>query len=464
LSPGSSPLPDLQLQRINSAEEKEGKSMKQPIRLNNTIPLFLVTLTCLAFGPTVEAVNPPPDGGYQGHNTAEGKDALFSLTTGTNNTVIGFEALFHATTPIGNTAVGSQALFQNTSGGANTAIGHQALDGNTTGNVNTAVGFGALAGNTTGSANTAIGSSALLINGIGFQNTATGVSALQDNEGGSNNTANGYSALLFNSTGSNNTAIGSSAMGGDSLTQMTGSNNTATGYLALERNTTGSGNTVNGVATLRHNSTGNNNTANGVNALSNNESGSNNIALGADAGLHLSGSDNIDIGNAGANGDSGTIRVGTNGTQTKTFIAGINNSAVDGSEVKINNNGRLGVAPSSKRFKAEIKPMDNASEVILALKPVTFHYKPDIDPEGIEQFGLVAEEVEKVNPALVARDAYGKPYTVRYDAVNAMLLNEFLKEHRKVEQLEKQVQTLTAGLQEVNARLGVKPMLQAASR
>jgi hypothetical protein len=141
------------------------------------------------------------------------------------------------------------------------------------------------------------------------------------------------------------------------------------------------------------------------------------------------------------------------GTQTKTFIAGIRGSSIAGTSVVVNNFGRLGTVASSQRFKDDIKPMDKASQAILALKPVTFHYKHDIDPDGIPQFGLVAEEVEKVNPALVARDEQGKPYTVRYDAVNAMLLNEFLKARRQIDVQQKQIEALTAGLQKVSAQL-----------
>ena len=136
-------------------------------------------------------------------------------------------------------------------------------------------------------------------------------------------------------------------------------------------------------------------------------------------------------------GESNKIRIGRQGTHNGTFIAGISDVTVSGTQVVVNANGKLGVTGSSARFKEVIKPMDEASEVIHALKPVTFRYKQEIDSEGILQFGLVAEDVEKVDPALVVRDKEGKPYTVRYDAVNAMLLNEFLKEHRKVESLEK---------------------------
>jgi O-acetylhomoserine/O-acetylserine sulfhydrylase-like pyridoxal-dependent enzyme len=160
--------------------------------------------------------------------------------------------------------------------------------------------------------------------------------------------------------------------------------------------------------------------------------------LGYTAGSNLTtGSNNIDIGNSGVAAEANTIRIGIAGTQTTTFIAGISGAtASGGAAVFVNASGQLGTATSSRRFKQEIKPMDQASEAILALRPVTFRYKQEIDPKGIPQFGLVAEEVEQVNPDLVVRDAEGKVYTVRYEAVNAMLLNEFLKQHRKVEELE----------------------------
>jgi hypothetical protein len=301
----------------------------------------------------------------------------------------------------------------------NTALGIGALVGITTGDDNTAIGFDALFADTTGGFNTAVGFRALNLNTTGFENTAIGFDALQQNTTGSNNTALGEVALASNGTGSNNTAVGSAA----AVDISTGNDNTAVGYRALLSNSTGS----------------------------------NNIAVGASAGINLTtGSDNIDIGNAGMAGtaESKKIRIGTAGTHTKTFIAGISGATViNGVGVIVNSNGQLGTVVSSERFKDAIKPMDKASEAILALKPVTFRYKHELDPEGIPQFGLVAEEVEKVNPDLVARDEQGKPYTVRYEAVNAMLLNEFLKEHRKVEQLEKQVAALTAGLQKVSAQL-----------
>src|SRR5262249_44020630 len=154
--------------------------------------------------------------------------------------------------------------------------------------------------------------------------------------------------------------------------------------------------------------------------LLNNTTGSNNIALGVGAGQNrTTGSNNIDIGNKGVGGESNTIRIGSTTKQANTFIAGISGATVPtGVPVFIDTTGHLGTTTSSARFKEAIKPMDNASEAILALKPVTFRYKKEIDAERTPQFGLVAEDVAKVNPDLVARDKEGKPYTVRYDAVN----------------------------------------------
>src|SRR5439155_10063787 len=264
-----------------------------------------------------------------------------------------------------------------------------------------------------------------LFNNIGINNTASGFNALYSNTGGGGNTANGAYALYFNTTGGANTANGVDALHNNTI----GINNTASGFNALYSNTTGGGNTANGAYALYFNTTG-----------------KNNIAVGFDAGFNLtSGNNNIEIGNAGTASDSNTIRIGTTGTQTNAYVVGISGATVpNGVGVIVGPNGQLGTVVSSERFKDEIQPMDTASEAILALKPVTFRYKHDLDPEGIPQFGLVAEQVEKVNPDLVARDEQGKPYTVRYEAVNAMLLNEFLKEHGKVEKLEATVSSLAA--------------------
>jgi hypothetical protein len=380
------------------------------------IPLVLA-LAALALVPAARALRPSPDGGYPNETTAEGDGVLFSLTTGEGNT----------------------------------ALGSNALHANTTGSQNTATGCNALRFHITGDHNTATGRAALVFNADGEGNTATGRAAMGNGTTGSENTATGWQAL-FNNTGDANTATAAFAL----WSNTTGFGNAANGHLALYSNTTGDSNTANGRNALINNTTGSGNTANGVDALYSNTTGNNNVALGNSAGGFLTtGDNNIVIFNDGVAGESNHIRIGSVGTHTSTFIAGISGAAVAGAAVKVNANGQLGVAPSSERFKAEIKPMDNASEAILALKPVTFRYKHEIDPNGIPQFGLVAEQVAKVNPALVDRDGKGEIYTVRYEAVNAMLLNEFLKEHQKVEKLEataidqqKAIKALTASLRE----------------
>jgi len=412
--------------------------------------LAALALACFALSPTARAQlpSPTPDGGYPGENTAEGDDALFSLTTGTDNTAMGFRALYSNTTAGRNTANGANALYSNTSGDRNTATGSGALYSNTTGIRNTANGVNALVSNTTGNSNTAYGISTLASNTIGNINTATGAQSLASNISGNGNTANGVSALLANTTGDHNTASGGLAL----TSNTTGVENTAGGFFALLSNTTGSSNTASGTFVLQDNTTGGGNTAFGFAALQSSTTGSNNIALGSGAGSNLTTSDNnIDIGNLGVAGESNTIRIGTSGTQTRTFIAGINGAAVMGGAVKVNAAGQLGTAPSSQRFKEKIQPMDKASEAILALKPVAFRYKKGVDPDRTLQFGLVAEDVEKVNRDLVFRDAEGKVYSVRYEAVNAMLLNEFLKEYRTVQQQQKEIDALRAELKEQRA-------------
>jgi Chaperone of endosialidase len=282
-------------------------------------------------------------------------------------------------------------------------------------------------------------------------NTFLGDDALLNNTIGSHNTAIGFQALFSNKTGGDNTAIGYKALYSNSI----GADNTANGTLALNSNTSGSGNTAMGSSALALNSTGYGNTAVGVNALFSNTTGNSNIGLGDNAGLNLTtGTNNIDIGNPGVAGDSRRIRIGTTGTQTKTFIAGISGATVsNGVGVIVGSNGQLGTVVSSERFKDNVQPMDKASEAILALKPVTFHYKHELDPAGIPQFGLVAEEVAKVNPDLVAHDDDSKPYTVRYEAVNAMLLNEFLKEHHKIEEQNRRIQEQETTITELEKRI-----------
>ncbi len=313
------------IQIINAICSAENSLRRRPLRYCSV--LMALAFALFAVSPASRAVEPPPDGGYPGENTAEGEDALFSLTTGIYNTACGFEALFF-----------------NTTGGANTAIGWEAMHQTTTGIKNIAVGCDGLKNNTTGSSNVAVGTSALL------------------------------------------------------------------------NNTTGTGN----------------------------------VALGFRAGLNITtGNYNINIDNRGEPADNGTIRIGAQRLHANTFIAGISGVTVaDGVTVVVGSDGHLGTIVSSERYKDAIKPMEKASEAILALKPVTFRYKHEFDPKGIPQFGLMAEQVEKVNPDLVAHDDQGKPYTVRYEAVNAMLLNEFLKEHHKVQQLETTVARLEAALKE----------------
>jgi len=324
-----------------------------------------------------------------------------------------------------------------------------------TGVDNTANGSVALQNNTTGEANTAVGSQALFSNIEGGGNTAVGASALFGNIGNFN-TAIGNEALLSNTTAENNTAIGTAALFNNTI----GNFNTATGYQALLTNVGGQSNTAYGAGALLNNT------------------GTGNIALGANAGLHLTtGFDNIDIGNTGAIADDSTIRIGSGAAAT--FISGIFGVPIAGTPVVVVSNGQLGVAPSSARFKDQINPMDKASEALLALKPVIFRYKKEIDPAGTRQLGLVAEDVERVNPDLVVRDKEGKPYSVRYDQVNAMLLNEFLKEHRKVEQqdrklqkqeattteLKKEIASLTATVKEQAAQIQkVSAQVEASSR
>jgi uncharacterized coiled-coil protein SlyX len=312
-------------QRPNTFQLRNSTLMK------TKIPSFLITLliACLELSQNAQAVTPSPDGGYPGRNTAEGEDALFSLTDGTFNS----------------------------------AIGWRSLRGNTGGDFNTAIGAAALLSNTNATENTATGAGALL------SNAAPLVS------GGNGNTANGAFALFHNTSGSLNTATGDRA-------------------------------------------------------LFNNTTGSNNIALGDSAGSAVTTASHvICIGTAGAN------------TSNSCYIANIYSRVQppvgDVANVTIDSSSRLGRGNvSSHRYKHDIHPMDKASEAIFALKPVSFRYKKEYDPTQTIAFGLIAEEVAETNPDLVGRDDKGEPESVRYEQINAMLLNEFLKEHRKVQEQE----------------------------
>ena len=393
-------------------------------------------LICFALLPRAHAVVPAPDGGYAGLTTAEGSNALQNLTNG-----------------VGNTATGWHSLFANT-----------------TGNLNTGVGAGTLLFNT-GDNNTGTGALALLSNTIGVDNTATGVGALFSNIDGNDNTAIGFQALYSNTSGGGNNAFGSQAL----LSNISGIRNLAVGSGALSDLTSGDSNVAVGNVALLQGVTVNFNTALGRRALFRSQ-GDQNVGLGFFAGGNLNdGGNNIYVGNVGPvprGSESNTIRIGmqtattvTAGNppvetylmpaHTATFIAGITGTAVTGRPVMINANGRLGTPPSSARFKEEIKPMDKSSEAILALKPVMFRYKKEVDAERTPQFGLVAEQVEKVNADLVTRDPDGKAFTVRYEAVSAMLLNEFLKEHRKVQEQEAtiaELKSIAAKQETINAQ------------
>ena len=357
------------------------------MKTKTQLVLSFIILCLVAIAPKVQAVVPPPDGGYPGGNTAEGQNALLNLTSGGFNTAVGWLSLRSDTTGEFNTAIGAAALFRNN-----------------------------------GDENTALGTGALLSNSTGIQNTATGAFALFGNTGpadnpswpsgiaGSFNTANGDRALFSNTTGAANTAIGGSALFNNTI----GSTNTAVGSIAL----------------------------------SNNSSGNNNIALGFAAGAAVSTADKV-------------IAIGTLGQNVSNscFIGQIYSNVqpefgTDPDRVTINSNGRLGRGNvSSRRYKHDIKPMHNASEAIYELKPVSFRYHTQYDQTQTIAFGLIAEEVAEVNPDLVGRNPKGQPESVRYEQINAMLLNEFLKEHRRGEEQDCKIQEQETTIAELRSEI-----------
>ena len=447
--------------------------------------LILLLLGCFGLAPMAQAVGPDTDGAIPGSNNGEGLGVLVTRTVGVWNTGTGFQALNHLTGGNQNTATGLRALTSDTNGGFNTATGVFSLFSNANGFFNSATGAYSLANNISGTHNTANGYAALYRN-TADNNTATGFAALYKNTTGSDNVAVGYQALLNNTIGGLNTANGAlallnnttgvenTAIGRGALREnITGFDNTATGESALNKNTDGDRNTATGVSALFANTIGTDNTANGRDALSSNTTGSFNTADGGNALLNTNGGGNTAYGyNALANSTgnvntalgleagfsvttaSNVICIGTSGANVSDscFIGNIRgvttvNAAIP---VLIDTVGQLGTASSSRRYKKEIKPMDSASESILALKPVTFHYKSDAT--ATPQFGLIAEEVAEVNPDLVVRDENGEIYTVRYDAVNAMLLNEFLKAHRKAQQQEATITELKRGIEVLTAQ------------
>lgn len=337
------------------------------------------------------------------HNTASGEDALYSDTSGSYNTATGFSSLYSNTTGSNNTAAGYQSLYSNAAGDNNTAAGYNSLYSNSTGNNNTAAGFNSLYFNSTGN-----------------NNTATGMDALYANTTGAGNTAAGYQALYTNTAGTYNTASGDGA---------------------LYHNTTGQQNSATGVYALHNNRAGNTNTATGVDALYATTSGSSNIAEGYKAGYNLTtGNYNIDIGNVGVAAESGVIRIGTSAQQIQAFIAGINNSTVTGAGVVVDPlTGQLGVLASSERFKTAILPMGSDTAKLAQLRPVSFRLKSDA--KGTRQFGLIAEEVAKIYPELVIRDASGRINGVRYDELAPMLLNEVQQQQSKIAAQSEEMRT-----------------------
>jgi hypothetical protein len=316
-------------------------------------------------------------------------------------------------------------------------------------NLTTAEGCGALNSLTTGAANTALGWRSLFSTADGSFNTGVGAAALALNNG-SSNTAVGVAALLLNSTGSNNTAVGTGT-----LVNNTTDRNTAVGANALNADNSGTDNCAVGFEALTSDTTGGANTAVGRGALDQNVTGNFNTAIGKDAGASATGSGNVYIGH---------LIAGVAGENNHTYIRNIKDTSVNGGGADIVTidltTGLLGHASSSRRYKEDIRPMDKTSEVIYQLQPVTFHYKKEIDRTQSPAFGLIAEEVAKADPNLIVRDSRGQPESVHYEMVNAMLLNEFLKEHQTVEELKatvaqqkSQIDALTAGLQKVSAQL-----------
>src|SRR6266508_3030332 len=389
--------------------------MSQKLKLTRLIVPLLV---CLGLAPIAQAVNPPPDGGYPGFNTAEGDYSLFNLTTGQFNTAIGFNALRSNTTGNHNVAFGLNTLLFNTTGTGNMGVGGGCLRSNLTGNNNTAVGYQAMSANTV-SDNSAIGYQALFHNMTGTGNVANGFQAAFANAGGSYNTANGWLALPGNTSGIWNVADGAFALGNND----TGSYNVAVGVQAGLGITSGDRNTCLGTTTC-----GGTTTADNVVC----------VGWGA-AGENIS--DRAYIPNIGQ-------------------FAQASGGGVEFVTVRLTD-GKLGHSLSSRRYKEDIKSMGDASELIYKLKPVSFRYKktPEQQSDNLD-YGLIAEDVAEIDPQLAIRNGKGQIESLRYLAVYNMMLNEFLKEHRKVEaqqatiaELKSTMDVLTAQLKEQAAQI-----------
>ena len=356
--------------------------------------------------PLVASMTWNPGASYQSNAViaASSTDGTVNVVSNNpTNVVIDINGYYAApTSSQGNTALGILALSADTSGGGNTALGSFALQLDTTGQENTAIGYVVLGSNTDGTDNTAVGYYAMRYaydgSGTLFNNVAVGSNALETTVGANNNTAVGFNAMANSSTGDDNTAIGTGALIGSS--------------------------------------------------------GGNNIAVGFEAGGQLtSGSGNIIIGHAGTSSDNDIIRIGT--SQSATFIAGISGTSVPGgAAVVVNSNGQLGVATSSLRYKEDIENMGNASEGLLRLRPVTFHYKtPDPDGSKPLEYGLIAEEVAEVYPELVVKGKDGQIQSVQYQTLPALLLNELQKQYRHAEQQDRVAKEQSETIQKLEARL-----------
>jgi trimeric autotransporter adhesin len=442
--------------------------------------LIAFALVCIALVQNTQAVSPPPDGGYPGGNTAEGQHALLALLSGTYNAAVGYLALESNTngsfnTAVGagtlifdigdeNTAAGAGALLSNTIGANNTANGAFALFSNTSGSNNIAIGANAGLNLTTGSNNVDIGNAGFAGESdtvrIGDSQTTTFIAGISGDATFAPNrvvVVNGDSqvgsvdinTLVVGSRPNDNTAVGAGAL----PLQPTGGYNTAVGFDALSTDT-GNQNTACGAGALEFNTSGENNTAIGLGALESNTTGNNNTAIGQTAGSGVLTASNVTC--------IGFNAYGADVSNT-TWIAnvyGVTTQSGTTAPVVVSDSGQLGTVVSSERFKRDIATMDKASEAVLSLRPVSFHYKSDTT--DTPQFGLIAEEVAKVNPALVLSDKEGKPFTVRYDQVNAMLLNEFLKEHRKVQEQEATIAQLKKDFRATVAQLATRLDEQAS--
>ena len=410
--------------------------------------------------------------GYE--NLGIGSYALYANTTGQYNTAIGAYALFANQTGRGNTAVGTGDLSFST-GNANTGIGSYALWRNTTGNNNTALGYYALLRYQTPGNNTAIGANSMIgqftqssptaqkdfsIN-TGANNTAVGAATLTVNTAGGANSVLGTNAMTANVTGSYNSAFGIETLAANTV----GNYNAAFGAAALQNSVTASQNTAIGTGALRSDTTGRGNSATGFLSLYGTTTGIGNTAVGSSAGVNVAtGNYNTYIGYGVAgftSADQYVTRIGvttidpSNPGSPTTFVGGIYNSGVTGGlPVYVTASGQLGFSASSERYKTDIRTLQKAGDRLKGLRAVSFHVRSD--PRGALQYGLIAEEVDRVYPELVIRDASGTIQGVRYDELAPLLLGEVQQQAVVIAELQAQnadMQRQLAKVDELERRL-----------